>query len=101
MTFPRVINESGLTKIELAALFGVSRQTIFAWEQGKTPKPKLPHSRGSAFYPVGRFESITQALVKLIDLRQLPWAAMDKTVRASRITKMADKLAGLKPAPAR
>ena len=34
MTFQRIVRESGLTKSELAYLYGVSRQTIYDWVDG-------------------------------------------------------------------
>ena len=91
MTFPRVLAESGLTKVELGTLYGVSRQSIHGWAAGHPPRENSLLARQA--------EVITQALVKLIDMRQLPWAAMDRGVRASRITKMAERLQALKPAP--
>ena len=91
MNFTRVLAESGLTKIELGQLFGVSRQSIHGWATGHPPRENSLLARQA--------EVITQALVKLIDMRQLPWAAMDRGVRASRITKMAERLQALKPAP--
>jgi hypothetical protein len=90
-TFARVLDASGLTKIELAALYGVSRQTIHSWSFIAPPRENSLLARQA--------EVITQALVKLIDMRQLPWAAMDREVRRSRITKMAERLQSLKPAP--
>ncbi|MCR4302277.1 MAG: hypothetical protein NUV51_11740 [Sulfuricaulis sp.] len=90
MNFTRVVTDSGLTKIELAALYGVSRQSIHGWAVGHPPRENSLLARQA--------EVITQALVLLIDRRQLPWGAMDKTVRASRITKMAERLQSLKPA---
>ncbi len=91
MNFTRVLAESGLTKIELGQLYGVSRQSIHGWAVGHPPRENSLLARQA--------EVITQALVKLIDMRQLPWAAMDKEVRRSRITKMAERLQSLKPAP--
>ena len=34
MTFTRVLAGSGLSKGELASLYGVSRQTIYCWKDG-------------------------------------------------------------------
>lgn len=91
MNFTRVVTESGLTKIELGQLYAVSRQSIHGWAAGHPPRANSLLARQA--------EVITQALVKLIDMRQLPWAAMDRGVRSSRITKMAERLQSLKPAP--
>ena len=101
MNFTRVVTDSGLTKAELAALYGTSRQTIYVWLAGRQPHEKIEKSRGAVIYPPWRFAAITQALVKLIKIRQLPWAALDPAVRHSRITKMTKALQGLKPAPVR
>ena len=91
MTFARVVSESGLAKTELASLYGVSKQTIHGWIAGHSPRAHSILARQA--------EVITQALVKLLDMRQLPWAAMDKAVRKARVEKMSEKLQSLKPAP--
>jgi len=93
MNFARVVAESGLTKIELGELYAVSRQTIHAWTFVAPPRENSLLARQA--------EVITQALVKLIDMRQLPWAAMDKAARKERVAKMAARLQGLKPAPSK
>lgn len=93
MNFDRVVTGSGLTKVELGNLYSVSRQTIHTWAAGRPPRANSLLARQA--------EVITQALVKLIDMRQLPWGAMDRGVRASRITKMAERLQSLKPAPSK
>jgi len=99
MTLARVIADSGLAITEVASLYGVSRQTIYSWEQGRVPRDKQPHSRGSAYYAAWRFAAVTHALLQAIDKRLLPLPAMDKAARKVRIAKMTEKLKGLKPAP--
>jgi hypothetical protein len=91
MNFARVLAESGLSKIELAALYGISRQSIHGWAIGRPPRGLLARQA----------ETITQALLALLDKRVLPMEAMDKGARRARIEKMAAKLQGLKPAPIR
>jgi len=93
MNFARVLAESGLTKIELGEMYGVSRQTIHGWAFVGPPRVGSLLARQA--------EVITQALVVAIDKQLLPLAAMDKAVRRERVTKMAARLQGLKPAPAR
>ena len=90
MTFARVQDQAGLTKIELAALYGVSRQTIHAWG-------KAPPRAGS--YTARMATTITVALCAALDRRLLPFASMDKAKRAARIASMAKTLQALKPAP--
>ena len=92
MTFSRVLAGASLTKIELAQLYGVSRQTIHTWAAGGNPRP------GS--YTARMASVITRALEGAIDKKLLPLGAMyDKERRAARIQSMAATLQNLKPAP--
>ena len=91
MTFARVIRESGLTKSELAFLYGVSRQTIYDWVDGK-------HIRKPS-YTVRIAETITAVLVSAIDRKILPLKPMSKEARAAGIARLAKTLQDLKPAP--
>ena len=93
MTFARVLDTSGLTKKDLAQLYGVSRQTIHGWAFVGPPRAGSLLARQA--------EVITQALVAAIERGLLPLEAMDKTARRERILKMAARLQGLKPAPVR
>ena len=93
MTFDRILNESGLTKIELAVLYGVSRQTIHGWAFIGPPRANSLLARQA--------ETITYALNNAITKRLLPFEPMTKDARRARIDKMAQKLQGLKPAPVR
>ena len=91
MTFARVTRESGLTKSELAFLYGVSRQTIYDWAEGKrSRKPS---------YTVRIAESITQVLIQAIDRKILPLKPMSREARAAGIARLAKTLQDLKPAP--
>lgn len=94
MTFKRVIAESGLTKIELARLYGISRQTIHFWsKRGRAAEPADGYT--------GRMAAvITAALVVALDRRLLPLGAMSVESRRERITRMAERLQNTKPAPA-
>ena len=89
--FTSVLKGAGLTRSELATLYGVSRQTIHAWIGGTAP-------RGYT----ARMESvITAALLSAIERKVLPFAAVSREVRAARIARMAKTLQSLKPAPAK
>jgi DNA-binding XRE family transcriptional regulator len=90
MTFQRVLDSAGLTKVELAELYGVSRQTIHTWSSGGEPR--------MASYTARMASVITKALLIALDKRLLPLAAMDKAARAARVKKMAATLQNLKPA---
>ena len=91
MTFKRILAESGLSKIELGILYGVSKQTIHFWiNRGHTATPEDSY--------VGRMAaSITGALTIALDKKALPLRAMDREARRARIKKMAAQLQGMKP----
>lgn len=91
MTFPRVLAGSGLSKGELASLYGVSRQTIYCWKDGVSPRVNTTLARQA--------EVITAALVTAIERRVLPLGAMDTAARKARIASMAKTLQSLKLAP--
>jgi len=93
MNFARVLTESGLTKIDLAELYGVSRQTIHGWAFVGPPRAGSLLARQA--------EVITAALIATIERGLLPLEAMDKAARRERVAKMAARLQGLKPAPSR
>ena len=95
MSFARVEREAGFTKVELASLYGVSRQTIHTWAGGasRAPSPPRPGSYTARMEAV-----ITRALCAALDKRMLPLGAMDKAARAARIQSMARTLQNLKPA---
>ncbi len=93
MDFARVLAESGLSKIDLAELYGVSRQTIHGWAFVGPPRANSLLARQA--------EVITAALLLAVDRGLLPLEAMDKDARRERVKKMAARLQGLKPAPAR
>ena len=90
MSFQRVLDAAGLTKIELAVLYGVSRQTVHTWASGGKPRP------GS--YTARMAEVITRALIQALDRKLLPLGAMDKPAREARVKKMSLTLQQLKPA---
>ena len=93
MTFARVIANSGLTKSEIAYLYGISRQSVYDWLAGK------PSRKPS--YTVRIAETITKALLNAVDRKILPLAPMAKDARKKRVDAMHRTLAGLKPAPAK
>lgn len=92
MTIKRVVANSGLTKKELAILYGVSRQTIHSWDQGTSPPRE-----GSLL--ARQAEAITLALLNLISNGGLPFPAMMKEARKARVERMAKMLANIKPTP--
>ena len=99
MTFKRVISESGLTKVELAELYGVSRQSIHNWiNAGRIP---VPGAGGTGDYTARMAVVITETLANALDKKLLPLRAMDKEARRAKIAKMARTTQGLKPAPAK
>lgn len=91
--FALVVTGAGLSAIELAQLYGVSRQTIYAWMKGTPPR------EGSLLARLA--EAITAALLRSIERKVLPFAAVSREIRAARIVRMAKVLQSLKPAPAR
>ena len=91
MTFSLVLANSGLSKGELASLYGVSRQTIYCWKDGVLPRANTTLARQA--------EVITAALVNSIGLKILPLGAMASGARKARIASMAKTLQSLKLAP--
>ena len=89
--FTRVLQGAGLTRSELATLYGVSRQSIHHWVTVAGP-------RG---YTERMASVITAALLSAIERKVLPFAAVSREVRAARIARMAKTLQSLKPAPAK
>jgi len=89
--FAKVVCESGLTKSELAFLYGVSRQTIYDWAECKpVRKPS---------YTVRIADTITRVLLQAIDRRILPLKPMSRDTRPAGIARLAKMLQDLKPAP--
>lgn len=82
VTFARVLVESGLSHIELAALYGVSRQSVYNWAEGRTP-------RGV----VARVEtSISAKLCEAIDAKRLPLRVQDPVQRRRIVQALATSL---------
>lgn len=91
MSFERVIKETGLSRLELAKIYGVSRQTIHQWTVGAGPRP------GS--YTARMAIVITTALLIAVEHRILPLLPLDKQVRRRRVATMVSRMQGIKPAP--
>ena len=89
----RVVAGSGLTKVEIAALYGVSRQALHYWETKGLPREGSHTSRAA--------EVITKAILNAMDRKILPLAAVSRDERARRIARMTHTLQNLKPAPAK
>lgn len=90
-TLNKVLTDSGLTRVELATLYGVSRQTVHTWLTAAPPR------EGS--YTARMATVITTALLTALGQKLLPFPAMSKEHRAARIARMAKTLQSLKPAP--
>lgn len=85
--FNRVFKESGLTKSELASLYGVSRQTVYSWYKGDaTPTQKALAVRESLY---------TSGLASAIDRGVLPIRTRDAKLRKERVLAMAQALHAL------
>lgn len=89
--FQRVVQQSGLSKYELALLYGVSRQSIYDWLGGQVPKAGGLLSRMA--------DAITTVLSAAITKRTLPMPPVDKRVRKERIARMRVRLEKLPAAP--
>ena len=64
MSFQRVLATAGLTKVELAQLYGVSRQTVHYWNKVGPPR-EGGHTARMA-------EVVTAALLNAVDRKILP-----------------------------
>lgn len=91
MTFARVLESAGLTKVELASLYAVSRQTIHTWASSGGPRAGSHTARMA--------ETVTRALLSAVDRRILPLGAMSVEARRARIASMRTTLQALHPAP--
>lgn len=81
--FRKVMDESGLTKSELAGLFGASRQTMYAW------RDHAPQQRTLA----ERAEKYTNGLLAAIQRNLLPLpATLTPAQRKHLLLKMAQQL---------
>lgn len=85
--FKRVFKESGLTKSELASLYGVSRQTIYDWHDGDG----APTQKALAV----RAELYTNGLAAALDHGVLPIRVKDAKLRKERVLAMAQALHAL------
>ena len=81
--FARVFDDSGLTKTELADIYGVSRQTIYAWYSGTS----APLQRTVVL----REQLYTRGLLGAMDKRLLP-LSKNPTQRKERLLKMKQAL---------
>jgi uncharacterized protein YjcR len=81
--FTRVFDDSGMTKAELAKLYGVSRQTIYAWKDGhSTPVQKTVAER-EQLYTRGLLAAMNKGLLPL---------PKQPAQRKERLLKMAQAL---------
>lgn len=85
--FKNVFEESGLTKTELAYLYGVSRQTLYGWAGASEPQQKTLVERAAAY---------TTALRSAMRQHLLPFpVSITPQVRKARLLKMAQGLHAL------
>lgn len=83
MAFRKVMLDSGLTKAELAKLYGVSRQTLYTWRD-TPPKQQTLAERAAAY---------TSGLIAAINRNLLPFpASTSREQRDERLLKMAQAL---------
>lgn len=87
----RVVEQSGLTRVELSLVYGVTRQTLHYWITKGPPR--------AGTYTARMAEVITGALVASIDRGVLPLPVLSSTMRAGRVKRMAEISQALKPAP--
>ena len=89
--FEQVLDRTGLTRGELAKLYGVSRQAIYYWKDTALKRTNT--------YTARMAETITRALLVAIARGILPLPVMDRGQRRKKIVSMARTLQALKPAP--
>ena len=86
--FKKVFERCGLTKSELASLYGVSRQTVYDWYKGAGS----PTQRTL----VAREQLYTKGLLAALDRGVLPISGIkDPKIRKERILAMAQALHAL------
>lgn len=82
--FQKVFKYSGLTKDELASLYGVTRQSIYDWLGPSVPTQKTL---------IAKEQAVTTGLLAAIERGVLPMRGVtDKKIRAERIRIMAQQL---------
>lgn len=82
--YRKVFDHSGLTKSELAAIYEMSRQTMYSYRGNVSPANRIILKRVVAY---------TDALAAAIDKNVLPLpAGLTKVAREERLRKMAGAL---------
>jgi len=81
-----VIRMSDLTRREIAIIFGVSRQSIYKWLDGRDP-----HRTQVAAVAAKALPALRSALARKI----LPFPKLDREVRVKRVRDMAAVIAKL------
>ena len=85
LQFARVFENAGLTKDELAVLYGVSRQTLYGWYNGTSLPKQAVLARRADIY--------SKALTVVISKGVLPFPAnLSKPDRDARLLKMAQSM---------
>lgn len=88
--FKRVSDDSGLTKAELAGVYGVSRQTIYSWLNGPGPRPDSI---------VARSASATTRMLSAMLTRKLLPLKVNADERKRRLGKITTNATTLRPDP--
>lgn len=91
--FQRIVRDSGLTKLEIASVYGIARQTVYQWLEGQLPRVNSLADR-MAF-------TITNMLLHAMRLKALPLRPMDTKLRKAEVTRIRARAQNLKLAPAK
>lgn len=87
-SFAEVFEHSGLTKAELASLYGVSRQTIYDWYTGASSPSQCALVAREELYTRGLLAAIKQGVLPIREVK-------DARVRKARVLAMAQALHAL------
>lgn len=89
--FKRALELTGLSRVESAKVFGISRATLYLWLQDGTPHERflLPH-----------IDKACDALLFAVDRKLLPLPRkLTREERAHKVARMAEKLQGIPAKP--
>jgi len=89
--FLKVLSVTGLTKVESAQVFGISRATLYLWT-----KDGSPHER----FLLPMVNKACDALLLAVEKRLLPLPRkLTREERANKVARMAEKLRSMPAAP--
>lgn len=86
--YAKVFDRSGLTKAELASLYGVSRQTVYDWYTGASVPTQKALAQREEVYTKGLLAAIKQGVLPVRGVT-------DNAIRKSRVASMARQLYAL------